>query len=66
MCEFKKGDKIVGTWGLEKRVFEIVLKPKFKAGVLYLTINIDGLRKEVLAQWWRHATELEIEAGHKE
>jgi len=26
--EFKKGDFVTGTWGVEKRVFRIVLKPK--------------------------------------
>lgn len=65
MIEFNKGDKVVATWGLEKRVLEICLKPKFKSRVLYLTVNIDGVRREVLAQWYRHATAEEIERGFK-
>lgn len=63
--EFKKGDKVVSTWGLEKRVMDIALKPKFKSGVMYITLLIDGVRRECLAQWWRHATPEEIKAGHR-
>ena len=61
--EFKKGEFVTGTWGLEKRVFEIVLKPKLKSRILYLTILIDGVRREVLAQWYRHAEQDEISNG---
>ena len=64
--EFKKGDFITGTLGLEKRVFEIILKPKFKSRVLYVTILIDGVRREVLAQWYRLATPSEIKNGVRE
>ena len=64
--EFKKGDFVTGTWGLEKRVFQIVLKPKFKSRVLYLTILVDGARREVLAQWYRHALNNEIKNGFRE
>lgn len=61
--EFKKGDKVVSTWGLEKRVMEIVLKPKFKSGVMYITLLIDGVRRECLAQWWRNAEIEEVFDG---
>lgn len=54
--EFKKGDKVVSTWGLEKRVMDIALNPKFKSGVMYITLLIDGVRRECLAQWWTHAS----------
>lgn len=63
--EFKKGDFVTGTWGVEKRVFRIVLKPKLKSRVLYLTLDVDGKRRECLAQWYRHATQSEIEAGKR-
>lgn len=63
--EFKVGDLVVSTWGLEKRVLKIVLKPKFKNGILYLTLLIDGYKRECLAQWWRPATPEEKEAGHR-
>lgn len=61
--KFKVGDLVVSTWGLEKRVLKIVLKPKFKNGILYLTLLIDGSRRECLAQWWRKATSEEIDLG---
>ncbi|WP_151803964.1 hypothetical protein [Acinetobacter bereziniae] len=61
--EFKVGDLVVSTWGLEKRVFKVELKPKFKNGILYLTLLIDGSRRECLAQWWRKATSEEIDLG---
>ena len=64
--EFKKGGFVTGTWGLEDRVFQIVLKPKLKSGVLYLTLLIDGIRRECLAQWYRHAEPNEIISGHRE
>ena len=63
--EFKKGDKVVSTWGLEKRVMDIALKPKFKSGVMYITLLIDGVRRECLAQWWTHASNEEIKEGHR-
>lgn len=66
LIEFKKGDFVTGTWGLEKRVFKVVLKPKFKSRVLYLTILVDGVRKEILAQWMRHATDAEIAQGFRD
>lgn len=66
MIEFQKGDKIVATWGVGNRVFEICLKPKFKSRALYLTINVDGVRREVLAQWYQHATAEEIARGFKD
>lgn len=62
---FKKGDYVVSTWGLEKRVLKIDLKPKIKSGVLYITLLIDGVRRECLAQWWRHATQDEKQAGFR-
>lgn len=65
MDNLKKGDHVVSTWGLEKRVFKVVLKPKFKNGVLYLTLLIDGSRRECLAQWWRKATSEEIALGFR-
>lgn len=61
--EFKVGDLVVSTWGLEKRVFKVELKPKFKNGILYLTLLIDGSKRECLAQWWRKATSEEIGLG---
>ncbi|WP_293735008.1 hypothetical protein [uncultured Acinetobacter sp.] len=64
--EFKKGDYVVSTWGLEKRVLKIDLKPKLKSGVLYITLLIDGVRRECLAQWWRNATTSEFEKGFRE
>lgn len=63
--EFKVGDLVVSTWGLEKRVLKIVLKPKFKNGILYLTLLIDGVKRECLAQWWRQATNEEIALGFR-
>lgn len=63
--EFKVGDLVVSTWGLEKRVLKIVLKPKFKNGILYLTLLIDGVKRECLAQWWRQATNEEIAMGFR-
>lgn len=62
---FKKFDYVVSTWGLEKRVLKIDLKPKLKGGVLYITLLVDGVRRECLAQWWRVATPEEIAAGHR-
>lgn len=63
---FKKGDHVVSTWGLEKRVLKIDLKPKLKGGVSYITLLIDGVRRECLAQWWRFATEAEKSNGCRE
>lgn len=63
--EFKKGDKVVSTWGLEKRVMDITLKPRFVNRVLCLPLLIDGVKRDCLAQWWRHATPEEIKAGHR-
>ena len=62
LLEFKKGDDIVFTWG-DKQVRKIELKPKFKSRVLYLTVSIEGRRREVLAQWCRHATDQEKITG---
>ena len=62
---FKKSDFVTGTWGVEKRVFQIDLKPKLKSNILYLTLNIDGKRRDCLAQWFRHATDEEIQAGYR-
>lgn len=63
--ELKKGNYVVSTWGLEKRVLKIVLKPKFKNGVLIITLLIDGVKRECLAQWWREATNEEISLGFR-
>ena len=65
MSEFKKSDFVTGAWGVEKRVFKIDLKPKLKSNVLYLTLNIDGKRRDCLAQWFRHATPEEIKLGYR-
>lgn len=62
--EFKKGDNIVFTWG-DNKVRKIELKPKTKCRALYLTVNVEGYRRECLAQWCRHATEEEIELGFR-
>lgn len=64
LLEFKKGDHIVFTWG-DKEVRKIELKPKFKSRVLYLTVSVEGRRRECLAQWCRHATQEEIELGFR-
>ena len=65
LIEFKKGDNIVFTWG-DRQVRKIELKPKFKSRVLYLTVSVEGRRREVLAQWCRHATEVEVELGFRQ
>ena len=65
LIEFKKGDNIVFTWG-DRQVRKIELKPKFKSHVLYLTVSVEGRRREVLAQWCRHATEVEVELGFRQ
>ena len=65
ILEFKKGDDIVFTWG-DKQVRKIELKPKFKSRVLYLTVSVEGRRRECLAQWCRHATPEEIELGFRQ
>ena len=65
LLEFKKGDNIVFTWG-DKQVRKIELKPKFKSRVLYLTVSVEGRRREVLAQWCRHATCVEVELGFRQ
>lgn len=62
---FSKGDYVVSTWGLEKRVFQIELKPKLKSGIMYITLLIDGVRRECLAQWWRHAEDFEVASGSR-
>ena len=65
LLEFKKGDNIVFTWG-DKQVRKIELKPKFKSRVLYLTVSIEGRRRECLAQWCRHATQEEEQIGFRQ
>lgn len=65
LVEFKKGDSIVFTWG-DRQVRKIELKPKFKSRVLYLTVSVDGRRREVLAQYCRHATGVEEESGFRQ
>ena len=65
LVEFKKGDNIVFTWG-DKQVRKIELKPKFKSRVLYLTVSVEGRRREVLGQWCRHATDVEVELGFRQ
>ena len=65
LAEFKKGDNIVFTWG-DKQVRKIELKPKFKSRVLYLTVSVEGRRREVLAQGCRHATCVEVELGFRQ
>lgn len=65
LVEFKKGDNIVFTWG-DKQVRKIELKPKFKSRVLYLTVSVEGNRREVLAQWCRHAEQVEVELGFRQ
>lgn len=62
--EFKKGDNIVFTWG-DNKVRKIELKPKTKNRVLYLTITVEGRRRECLAQWCRHATDEEEQLGFR-
>lgn len=53
--EFKKGDQVKFTWGLDKRIFKIALKPKKKHGIFYLTLEDDkGVRQDCLAQWCVH------------
>ena len=63
--EFEKGDNIVFTWG-DNKVRKIELKPRFKSRVLYLVVNIEGHRRECLAQWCRHATPEEVELGFRQ
>lgn len=65
LVEFKKGDIIVFTWG-DKQLRKIELKPKFKSRVLYLTVSVEGRRREVLAQLCRHATSVEVELGFRQ
>ena len=65
LLEFKKGDNIVFTWG-DKQVRKIELKPKFKSRVLYLTVNIEGRRRECLAQWCRMSTPEEEQLGFRQ
>lgn len=65
LLEFKKGDDIVFTLG-DKQVRKIELKPKFKSRVLYLTVSVEGRRRECLAQWCRHATPEESELGFRQ
>ncbi|HFG7030364.1 TPA: hypothetical protein ACGIK9_002849 [Acinetobacter baumannii] len=57
---FKKGDAVCFTWGV-KDIYEVVLKPRIKSGIEYITIEIDGRRKEILAQGFRKALSIEVE-----
>ena len=66
MSSIKKGDLVVPTWGVIKEVMKVVLKPKIKHGIPYLTLeDKQGKRIECLAQWWELATEQEIKVGHR-
>ena len=57
---FKKGDNICFTWG-NKAIFDVKLKPKFKGRIEYVTIEMDGRRRECLAQSFRYALPAEVE-----
>lgn len=62
----EKGSKVVATWGANKKVMTVALKPKIKSGVKYLTLeDQNGNREpiEMLEQWWRLAEDSEIKSG---
>ena len=66
--EIVKGSKVVATWGVINKVMTVALKPKFKSGIMYLTLeDSDGNRepRPLLAQWWQLATDEEIKAGFR-
>ena len=58
----KKGDIVCFEGGLNKNLYKIELKPKIKSRILYLTISIDGKRREIMEQFLRLAKPEEIEA----
>lgn len=64
--EIVKGSKVVATWGAINKVMTVALKPKFKSGIMYLTLEDSEGRREprpLLAQWWQLATDEEIKVG---
>lgn len=61
---FKKSDSVCFTWGV-KDIFEVVLKPRFKSGIEYVTIEVDGIRKEMLAQNLRRAHSVEVDGKQR-
>lgn len=60
-----KGSKVVATWGINQEVMTVALKPKIKSRVAYLTLEDKNGNRigNVLAQWWRLATDDEVKAG---
>lgn len=58
---FKKGDHVVYENGPNKNVYKIKLKPSKRFGVPSITIDMDGYRRTCYAQWFRLATNDEIE-----
>lgn len=61
---FKKGDHICFGWG-NNTIFEVKLKPRFKGRIEYVTIEMDGRRRECLAQSFRWALPAEVEKQHR-
>ena len=59
----KKGDIVCFEGGLNKHLYKIELKPKIKSRILYVTISIDGKRREIMEQFLRLAKPEEIEAN---
>lgn len=59
----KKGDVVCFESGLNKNLYKIELKPKIKSRILYVTISIDGKRREIMEQFLRLAKPEEIEAN---
>lgn len=59
----KKGDIVCFEGGLNKSLYKIELKPKIKSRILYVTISIDGKRREIMEQFLRLAKPEEIEAN---
>lgn len=61
---FKKGDHVCFGWG-NKDIFEIKLKPRLKGRIEYITIEMEGRRRECLAQSFRWALPAEVERKHR-